>query len=298
MIGYLEKHWKGKLPLWQIFWINLVVIAAIPHFTIDLLLPDLDKQLQPYPVLIMVPLIALYLTVFVWQAVGTLRATENHIRDVGAMTTAWGVYTGLLAALWILLTNVWGLWLSTQIDPDAGNVLERIAQEHASRYDLIVDEKEETVTLRGDIALGITRSFTQVVEQHPKLKRVTLESDGGNIYEARGLAKLIREARLHTHVEAQCSSACTTVFIGGLQRTLGTGARLGFHQYRIDADYMVAFTDPRAEQLKDRALFAEAGVGEAFLEQMYREDADGMWFPSVPELLAANVITTSESSVR
>ena len=120
---------------------------------------------------------------------------------------------------------------------------------------------------------------------------MVLESEGGNIYEARGLAKLIREAKLSTHVETFCSSACTITFIGGIERTLANGAGLGFHQYRVDADYMVAFTDPLAEQAKDRALFAEAGVSEAFLERMFREDADGMWFPSVAELLAANVIT-------
>ena len=155
MMRYLQNHWKGELPLWQVFWINLVVIAAVPHFAIDIMLPELDKQLQPHPVLLMAPLIFLYLAVFIWQAIGVWRATEIYIRDVGAMTIAWGIYTGLLATLWIVLANVWGLWLSTQIDPEAGNVLERMAHEHASRYDLLISENGETVAIRGEIDLGI-----------------------------------------------------------------------------------------------------------------------------------------------
>ena len=54
---------------------------------------------------------------------------------------------------------------------------------------------------------------------------------------------------------------------------------------------MVAFTVPEAEQARDRALFAEAGVSETFLETMFREDAGGMWFPSAAELRTANVVT-------
>ena len=82
MIDYFKSHWQGILPLWQVFWINLVLVAAIPHFAIGWLMPDLDKQLLPYPLMVMTPLIVIYILVFasIWPTKRYLKCVA--IRDV------------------------------------------------------------------------------------------------------------------------------------------------------------------------------------------------------------------------
>ena len=118
-----------------------------------------------------------------------------------------------------------------------------------------------------------------------------MSSEGGNIYEARGLARLFRDGNLSTKVLDECSSACTTAFVGGVERRLKTGARLGFHQYRIEADYDVLGADPRGEEAKDKTLFLAAGIKQSFVSRMHSAAAGSMWYPDAKELLDAGVIT-------
>jgi hypothetical protein len=80
-------------------------------------------------------------------------------------------------------------------------------------------------------------------------------------------------------------------FIGGTTRRLAQGAKLGFHQYRIDATYKVPFANPKAEEAKDRNLFEQAGVAEWFLDRMFMTEPGDMWFPSSDEVRDAGVVT-------
>ena len=82
-------------------------------------------------------------------------------------------------------------------------------------------------------------------------------------------------------------------FIGGVNRRLAQGAKLGFHQYRIDASYDVPFANPKAEEAKDRALFEQAGVSMWFQERMFLTETNSMWFPTMDELQNARVVTSN-----
>ncbi len=290
-IRYLKDHWFGRQPLWQTVWVNLFAILLILHLLITALIPPAEKLATPFPTIPIVAGIVAYVAVVIWQVTGTLRAMEQHIRDGGGMPSAWGIQAALLAAFWIVLANIWGMWLSTRVVAETENFEERMEREHASKYSLYVSEDRRTAYLQGEITLGVTKKFALLLQNQPDLQTVVLESGGGNIYEARGLAKQIGAAGIDTRVEKTCSSACTLAFIGGLRRTVTNAARLGFHQYRVDADYVVAFADPEAEQARDRALFAAAGVGENFLREMFEKSATDMWFPDLETLLEAGVIT-------
>jgi hypothetical protein len=41
---------------------------------------------------------------------------------------------------------------------------------------------------------------------------------------------MIQQRRLATRVEAGCASACTIAFLGGVERSISPGGRLGFHR--------------------------------------------------------------------
>ena len=122
------------------------------------------------------------------------------------------------------------------------------------------------------------------------IELVNLNSVGGNIYEARGLAKLFRTRKLDTHNMHVCASACTTAFVGGLHRSIAPDAKFGFHQYRVDAEYSVIVTDVQKEQDRDAALFLDAGVSKAFVRVMYDQVPQDMWWPTAQELLHAGFI--------
>lgn len=291
-LAYLRAHWAGQQGLGWTFWVNLAAVRV----AITLFQPALKSFGLLDNDTIGLPVFALgaigNAAVFLWQVVGVLRAAGQHIRDLGAISTAWGAQLGLLVAFWFVVADIWGLWIMTV--PQGRTLAEQSArQQHADDYSLIASDNGETIALNGEIAPGITKAFASIIARHPALKTVTLTSEGGNIYEARGLAKLISDAGLATTVVGNCSSACTTVFIGGTDRRIGPGAKIGFHQYKIDADYTVHFADPRAEEARDRAAFEAAGVSAEFLDRAFQEPAESMWYPAPKILFQSGVLTVA-----
>ena len=73
---------------------------------------------------------------------------------------------------------------------------------------------------------------------------------------------------------------------------MASGGKLGFHQYRIDANYAVLRANPLLEQERDRAIFLRSGVAAWFLDKMFDSGASGMWYPGVSELIDARVVTS------
>jgi hypothetical protein len=149
----------------------------------------------------------------------------------------------------------------------------------------------QTLALTGSIELGTTRRLEQMLADAPTIKEIVLASHGGNIFEARGLSTTIRQHGLNTVVNGECSSACTTIFIGGIERVLTPGARLGFHQYRVAASYAVLGADPAQEQARDREIFLASGVAGWFLDEMFQSAASQIWYPTRSELIRAHVVT-------
>lgn len=288
---YIKNHWLGRQPLPRVFWINLMAISFLMHMGVEVLLAALKKEPNPYSLALVLSGALIYGTVSYWQFVGTIRAVDNHIRNKGDMIIAWIIHAVLLLAFVIVLLNMWGLWLISQIDHEAKHYLEIMEREHASKYEFALSDDLQTLYLKGEISPGITRRFSSLLSEYPELRNLVLHSKGGNIYEGRGMAKQVREAGLNTHVESVCSSACTLVFIGGIDRSKLPRAKIGFHQYRMESDYHVPFSDPRREQQKDASLFAASGVSQEFLDLMYQAPDTEMWFPHDEVLLQSGVLT-------
>lgn len=288
---YLAAHWRGRQSLAWSFWINLVLLRALILLAQDGLSPDEGSDYSTQGPLVLGLSFGIHGIVFLWQVVGVLRAAEAHIRAKGAMANVWGAQLGALIAFWLTASYAFDSWQMTLPAPGEDNFLARMDREHASKYRLDVATDGRTLSIAGTIELGITRNLTARLDQFPEIRIIALNSSGGNIYEARGLSKLIRDRRLDTRVEDLCISACTTVFIGGQRRSLKRGARLGFHQYWIDADYNVLTADPVAEQDRDRALYAARHVEPWFQAKMFERGADDMWFPSFEDLVRAGVVT-------
>lgn len=233
-----------------------------------------------------IALLALHGVLFVWQAVGVVRAGERHARDSGSSIGFVGAVLVTVALFFLTLAHALEGYQTTLPSVASGSAVGR----GANGYALEIRDGGRELHLSGLVVPGVTRRARAVLDAEPAVERVVLESAGGNVFEGRGLARLFRERGLATRVETRCASACAVAFIGGVRRTLGTGAKLGLHRYRMDADYAVIVTDPEREQRRDRALYAEAGVAPWFLERMFRADADGMWWPEAEELRRAGVV--------
>jgi len=284
-------HWRGAHGLAWSFWINLVLIRVLVSVAHEWLRAGAGPDIHEHRMLILLLAFIFHGILFVWQAVGVIRSSEAHNGISGSMAPVWGAQIVLVVtSFWVIsyAIDAWNMALPV-LSPPADQ--SDLGAERASRYSIEPTPDGRSLTLTGSLELGIAAHLKTRLKEYPDAQQIILASTGGNIYQARGLAKTIRQNGLNTAVITECSSACTIVFIGGIERELASGGRLGFHQYRIDADYVVLNSDPLKEQNKDRAAFLQAGVAVWFLDMMFDSQPTGMWYPKLTELLDARVVT-------
>ena len=212
-----------------------------------------------------------------------MRAGERDARERGSPIAYVGAVLGGVALFWLTLAHALEGYQATLAAPPP-------APARVAAYALEPRDGGRALLLAGPLEPGVTRRVAAALEAAPRVERVVLRSGGGSVYEGRGLARLFRERGLETRVEGRCASACAVAFIGGERRTLGRGARLGLHRYRMDTAHAVIVTDVEREQRRDRALYAEAGVAAWFLARMFDADAAAMWWPAPAELVRAGVV--------
>ncbi|MGI9393785.1 MAG: hypothetical protein ACR2OY_04000 [Boseongicola sp.] len=289
----MTDHWRGQQSFAWSFWVNLVLLRLLIFAAQEWLSPEEGQNFSDNRALVLLLIVIFHGLILAWQIVGVLRASGAHIRAHGSMAPVWGSQLAIIAAVLWVISYSFGAWQMTQLVPDSLDSQAELEAARAAKYSIVPTEDGQSLTLAGSLELGITDHFKDQIKAYPDVDQIILASTGGNIYEARGLANIIRQHDLNTLVITECSSACTTVFIGGAKRQLSPGSKLGFHQYRIDADYAVLNADPVREQNRDRDTFLQSGVAPWFLDKMFDSNAAEMWYPALSELIEANVVTDS-----
>ena len=234
------------------------------------------------------------IAVFVWQAVGVVRASDHWVRGRGSLSNTWGAQLGIILAAMLVMADSWGFWVLTVPVEDTAALSRELAREYSSSYSIGLSGDGQVIQFVGEIRSGSSKALAVFIADYPDAKTMSITSEGGNIYEARGLAKLISDNNLNTQARETCNSACTIVFISGAERELETGTLLGFHQYSIDARFATPLVKPREEEARDRELFRKAGVADWFLERMFDERADGIWYPAKEDLQKAGILTMNQ----
>ncbi|MCP4494790.1 MAG: hypothetical protein GY820_46930 [Gammaproteobacteria bacterium] len=291
-MSFLMSHWRGKLPLGIALWINMVFLITVISYA-ELSLLSRLVALNPSQ-LIKLTLVSLFLTrlvIFPWQLTGLLRAIEfDYLKHKNTLKThalqGFAVLTILFTLVYCLEVIQGTLYYIKQVESYSRSG-DKIA------YQLSVSEDQQQLIIRGDFDIGITTAVRSSIEAQPQIRSVVLQSRGGQIYEGRGLAKLFTEHGIDTYVYEECSSACATAFIGGKQRYIGTRGKLGFHQYWVETtkySHFVPFYNLQVEQQRDLALFESHGVDQAFLDRIFDQPANRIWFPDHSTLLDAKIV--------
>ena len=289
LAGYLRAHWRGRHSLAWSFWVNLVLlrvaILKLEPFTRPPFLED------PAVVAATIAFALLFhVVVFTWQVVGVVRACDAYQNDAGTGGVTIITYIGIVGAIAVTLTSAIGAFLVLFQGPAGEPAYLARERDRAARYVLAPDPVDSTLLrFTGTLELGATRKLTALLQDNPEIRGIVLDGPGGHVYEARGMARLIQRHGLDTFVFGQCSSACTTAFIAGRTRVLGPQGRLGFHQHSMDAGYPAYLGDEAAEMRKDLAFYEAQGISAGFRAQVFVTPHDGLWFPTIQEMLAAGV---------
>ena len=284
--NYIIQHWWGKISLTWAFWVNLVLLFIVLQVAQQFLFPPyIDNEISVTSAVI-IYLIVVKLIIYPWQVVGVLRVSNHRIRTDSGRAWASVTQIALVASLAATLVTALDTYQSLQIFKQ-NLILSGIPPEQP-RYSLDLIEGGTLIHLRGPFEIGITNRVEELIDRNPGISGIVLDSEGGQIYEGRGLARVITEHKLQTFSLDHCLSSCTTAFIAGTKRTLGPNARLGFHQYKTYS--IIPSINVDNEQAKDMAIFVKQGVSPQFLEKMFNQPPQGMWWPEIDELLDAGVV--------
>lgn len=290
VIRYSVAHWRGQQSLAQSFWVNLVGLRVLVFQAQDALSPAEGQDYSHAAFLVFSATLLFHGLLLLWQLVGVVRAAERDFSTRGNMALVWAAQLG--SVLLFLLSAVYALGASqwTLVAPVEEDTLSRMAQEHASRYQLSVSPSGQELHIEGSIESGISKAVRNLLTSDPRIRQVNLTSPGGNVYEGRALARLFREYALDTRSDGICASACTTAYVGGKRRSASPDAAFGFHQYRLDASYTIIGVDIQKEQERDARLFQDAGVTMDFIRSLFEELPADMWWPTLDELIIARMV--------
>ena len=152
-------------------------------------------------------------------------------------------------------------------------------------YQIRVESEGTILEVSGSFSWALPQNVQAVLAAAPQVRLVRLESPGGHVLPAMQTANIIQQHGLDTYVGRLCASACTIAFLGGRQRWLAPGARLGFHEAHAPG--------LPAEQVNEylRAAYETFHVPPSFVSHVLRTPATDLWFPTPAELRAVHYTT-------
>ncbi len=287
---YIRNHWRGDQPLLWSLWINLVLIRVVVLYADRYTLPPYIIERADAVLATVIFGVISHIVVYLWQITGLLRSCERQATGINSGVWVWISYIALITSLVFTLLSMFGAYQS--LTEDKFRVDDPLALEHAreKQYSLSLNPDGSLIHIRGILALGMTGKLRLLLAQNPQVKGIVLQSEGGQVYEGRGTANLIKQHKLTTYVYGVCKSACATAFIGGARRVIGPDAKLGFHEYGLELRFPIPLFDLKGEQEKDISFYRQQKIAEEFLTRVFNSPHKDIWFPNHNELLEAGVI--------
>jgi hypothetical protein len=282
-MGYIGKHWRGELSLGVSFWRNFVFLHLVFLF-LGIQFNQNFPNIHPvtYSQIAFVYNIFFTIILMPWQIVGVWRTCE---RGKEGVRTYWGRTVQILIVLAILPTLA-NITRDIPILKDLFHVGFEYKKDGFQDFNVRLATNNSFIHITGGLGFGVSAEFAENLAKHSGVRGVILDSRGGRLYEGREVAKIIKRKGLDTYSLRGCHSACAIAFIVGKNRYLGAEANLGFHQYAG----LGTAEEQSWEQEMDLAFFRQAGVKERFIERMYIASKDNFWYPTINEMLEANVI--------
>lgn len=290
-MNYIRSHWRGELPLLYALGINLILLRGLIVYGDRYTLPPYITERLDALIVTITYVILCHVIIFPWQLIGLLRTIERQVSGIHASLQTWVSYMAILASLVFTFLSIANSFQSLTSDKFIIENPFKMEQDRASKYALTVIENGTRINVSGSFEFGITENLGKLLGRHSTVTGLVLESDGGQVYEGRGMALLIQQRQLNTYVFGICKSACATAFIGGAKRYLGRQAKLGFHQYGLELKFPIPLYDVEAEQQKEIAFYRAQGIAEAFLKRVFASPHSEIWFPGNEELITAGVAT-------
>lgn len=280
---FWPRHWRGESG----FWTSLLVFGMLVPFIVyfiglnwvgkwSVLDTPRSRMFQGAIGFSLIGIVA------IWQLVGVWRASSAAKEPGRSWLTRW--FARSISAVTALI----GLAMVTAAPGGMASLHEAATdQDEIGRQGHSVEADEQTLQLSGYMSWGLLDQVNNAFAQNPGINTVVMNSPGGHIQVGTRLYELFRARGVTTVAEGLCGSACTIAFIGGKERILNKGAKLGFHSAAGSGQVLV-----EAANQKLISTFREFGAGDAFIERMLATPPEDVWYPDRKQLLATGIVTS------
>lgn len=292
-MSFIRKHWLGQYSLGFSFWFIFIFFGIAFHLISFYLLKQASDTNSTHVAAMTIYQVTGGLILYPWQAIGLLRSAEFHYKKFGWPIILYLVQASVLISFIGIASHFVGLVQTSFVDR---SFKEFKLKAEPPQYTIQLAGNESQLILQGTFDFGITEAVSLFLKAHPDINQVVLESEGGQIYEGRGLSILFHQYELDTYSYSYCLSACTTAFIGGARRYLGGDAKLGFHQYAYESKRVQTFEkfySLENEQNKDVEIYRSKKISEDFIQQIFKKPNSEIWYPDRETLLQAGVVTAT-----
>jgi hypothetical protein len=109
------------------------------------------------------------------------------------------------------------------------------APANAAKVQSVIAKSAVTISIIGEFIEGdaeaLKSAITRTIEGGYSIAEITLNSDGGSVFEGVNIVRLIHAANLNTNVAlgATCASICFLAFAAGAKKSVNLAARIGVH---------------------------------------------------------------------
>lgn len=282
---YIARHWRGQLSLPVSYWVNGTLLGMLLGAVMPMLggLFGVSDSLRQLAMFYIAAICIVYLS-WVWSFVGIWRSAGRHAMRGGS--AFWGyaargsVLLGVCAAIGQMVTT-YGPELREFTTLAMG-------KDAIGEVEVKPSPNGEAVIVWGTLREGSAKEVLRVLDSTPGARTVILNSNGGRLLEGRVLAEGVRQRRLNTYVEGECSSACTYVLMAGVDRAATPNARIGFHRASFSG------MDSAVEGAAVKSMldyYRKAGLPEDFVRRVSTTPSSTVWYPSREELMQAHILT-------
>ncbi|QGX39956.1 DUF4339 domain-containing protein [Permianibacter aggregans] len=286
--AYVVNHWCGQTSLAQAFWINGFALSILIGVITELLFsmaPDNPIELKPYAYMALV-VIAVELIVRVWQWVGIYRTAINAEVVTKPVWCTWAKLSVIVGAL-LLIYNFNSLVLIS------GDLLKLANyQDDMGSFTAQLGSEQQRLIYEGPITAGSPEAIEELLERHPEIKTIELNSPGGFLGPAYRIGKILQQHGVQTAiVRDECASACTLALLSVKQRLLIDEGSIGFHQPDDAVDTHLGKLTIGEDIKAMQEWLRKHGVSDVFAERAMRTPPTKMFFAEPLELMQHGVIT-------